>query len=301
MVELNEPIEPLEGTFTDIGESEMIPPSWVITDLLPAGLVFLGAPPKAGKSTLEMAMTLLVAGLPCKALPPFISQVPRTGTVLGFSYEATAGELRHMCKHGLLIDPPNDKRILIADDPWLFRLDDDDGPRKLLYWLNERRPRLCFLDPLRDFHNLEERDSGGMNRILRPIQRWAKENDSCMLVVHHTTKKPEGDYNANDLRGTGAIFGIADGVLMLTKKADGMVTIDATFKRAQGWNRTIKISSYEYANEPSTEKLGNVEEQVLKLYNAGLKEPQAIGYQLKVGTTRANNAIEALKRNGLLK
>ncbi len=296
----HETLEPIDGIFTDIGEAEIIPPKWVITDLLPTGLVFVGAPPKAGKSTLEMAMTLLVSGLPCKALPDSLSQVPQHGSVLGFSYEATAGELRHMCKVGLLCDPPNDRRILIADDPWLFRLDDADGPTKLLFWLNERRPKLCFLDPLRDFHNLEEKDSGGMNRILRPIQKWAKENDSCMLVVHHTKKKDgEESYNANDLRGTGAIFGIADGVLMLTKKTAGLVTINATFKRAASWERTIKIASYEYATEGGSERLGDVEEQVALLLRGGASGSEAIAKQLKITKQRVEQAIAALKRNGV--
>lgn len=293
-------VEPVAGTFTDLGEAEIIPPRWVIQDLLPTGLVFLGAPPKAGKSTLEMAMCMLVAGLPCKALPPHLSIVPETGCVMGFSYEASAGELRHMCRYGLLIDPPNDKRVLIADDPWLFRLDDPGGSAKLLYWLEERKPKLCFLDPLRDFHNLEEKDSGGMNRILRPIQRWAKAHDSCMLVVHHTKKKDEGDYNANDLRGTGAIFGIADGVLMLTKKQHGLVTINATFKRGEGWDRTIKIATYEHAAEGGSEKLGDLEEKVLKLLQGGASGAAAIGEQLKIGPNRAAQAIAALKRNKLI-
>lgn len=294
-----EPIyEPIDGILTDLGDAQVVPPKWIIKDLLPSGLVFLGAPPKAGKSTIEMAMSLLVAGLPCRAFPPQLSEVPNPGTVLGFSYEATAGELRHMCKEGLLIDPPNNRSILIADNPWMFRLDEENGLAKLLYWLAELKPRLCFLDPLRDFHNLEEKDSGGMNRILRPIQRWAKDNDACMLVVHHTKKKDEGDYNANDLRGTGAIFGIADGVLMITKKSNGLVNFNATFKRAQGWDRTIKIAAYEHAQDESVEKLGDIEENVLKLLNAGASGPQTIGKQLGIGKARAEVAIATLIRVG---
>jgi len=294
------PLRETEEVFTDLGEAEIVPPKWLIKDLLPPGLVFIGAPPKAGKSTFEMILCLLVAGFKCKALPPYLSVVESAGTVMGFSYEATAGELRHMCEEGLGTKVSNDKSILIADDPWLFRLDDIDGASRLMGWLEERQPKLCFLDPLRDFHSLDEKDSGDMIRLLRPLQRWAKDHDSALVVVHHTKKKDEGDYTANDLRGSSAIFGAADAVLILSPKPDGMTTISATFKRAASWERTIRIASYGQAEMQPEEGLDDVAKSVLKLLRGGAISQDAIARQLKTRRQRVTEAIALLEQVGIL-
>jgi hypothetical protein len=293
-------MDEIDEVFTDLGSAELVEVDWLIKDLLPSGLIIMGAPPKAGKSTFEMAMSLLVAGLPCKALPSFMGDVVKRGVVAGWSYEATAGELKHMCEVGLGVAVPADRSILIADNPWLFRLDDEDGLSRLLGWLDKINPMLAWLDPLRDFHVLEEKDSGQMNRLLRPLQAWAKDHGSAVLVVHHTKKKDEGDFTANDLRGSNAIFGIADGVLMLTPKGHGMTNIKATFKRAQGWDRTIRIASYEYLTEGAWEHLGDVENKTLKLIEGGAPNLEAIATQLKVGKSRIVQALAALERAGLV-
>ncbi len=264
------PERQIHGVFTDLGTAQQVPPNWIIKDLLPPGLVFIGAPPKSFKSTFEMAMAALVAGLPCKVLPESLSQVINGGPVMGFSAEATAGELRHMMEVGLNVKVPANESILICDEPFAWRLDDPGGMEQLLGWLNDRDPRLCFIDPLRDFHSVEEKDSGGMNRLLRPLQRWAKENDSCILVVHHTKKKEDtsAGYNPDDLRGSGALFGIADGVLMLTPKGEGNLEIRATFKRAEGWVKQLKLAAYGSA-QVSTEILNEVEQLCLDGVKAG--------------------------------
>lgn len=236
---------PIEGTFSDLAEAEISEPVWVIKDILPAGIVFLAGPPKTMKSTLEMAFSVVVAGLQTNCLPAEMLQLgSEPGLVMGLSAEATAGELRHMVEVGMRLKVPDDRRILIADDPWSFRLDDPDGLEQILAWLENRKPKLFWLDPLRDFHSLDEKDSGAINRLLRPIQRWAKANGSCFMVVHHTRKKAQddkSDYDAGDMRGTTALFGIADGVIMITPRQGGKLYLRGTYKRGPEWERTVQL------------------------------------------------------------
>ena len=80
-----------------------------------------------------------------------------------------------MAEAGMLAPVTNDFSLLISDDPFNFRLDDEDGLKRMMGWLEALKPRLVFLDPLRDFHSVEEKDSGPMNRLLRPLQQWAKK------------------------------------------------------------------------------------------------------------------------------
>jgi hypothetical protein len=192
--------------------------------------------------------------------------------------------------------------LLICDNPWEFRLDDENGLDRMLYWLNERKPKLVILDPLRDFHALEEKDSGGMNRLLRPLRQWAVENGACVLIVHHTTKRAPGDvenYSAGDLRGTSALFGIADGVLMLTPKGGPELVVRATFKRAKGWERTIRISAYDYLG-PAAEVLDDQDQQVMRLIEKGAEDSEELIRQLHLSVEKLRTHLSKLERNGYI-
>jgi len=293
--------EPIEGIFTDLGNAEIVPPSWVIDNLLPSGLVFLGAPPKAGKSTLTMAAALLVSGHECQALPLFMSKVIQPGPAIMFSYEAGAGELRHMAEYGMKCRVTANESILICDDPWEFRLDDPGGMKRLLYWASERNPSLIVLDPLRDFHQEDENDSGAMNRLLRPIRQWAIENDASVVVVHHTTKPKEGQssYEALDLRGTGALFGIADGVIMLTPRPSNQVSIKTIYKRAKGWEATVTLGTYDNAGKSAGEATNEIDKLVIAYLNSNLTaDPEHAARVLKMQVARVKESVEKLKRNG---
>jgi hypothetical protein len=295
-------VEPIGGVFTPIGKASMVPPDWIVEQLLPPGLTFLAGPPKSMKSTLTMALASLVAGYDCRVLPPFLSVARHTGPVMIFSAEATAGELRHMVEVGLRVKiPKGDETILIADDPWAFRLDDDDALDMMQRWVEMIDPRVVIIDPLRDFHEMEEKDSGQMNRLLRPLRQWAVNHDGSVIIVHHTRKPAESanaEYSALDMRGTSALFGIADGVLVLSPKKDGLVTIKATFKRAQGWERTIKMAAYDV--EVASEVLGDVDRNVLKCVELGAGDVDTIAEQLHIGRKAVTDCIERLARNGYI-
>ncbi len=234
----------IEGLFTDLGEAVLSPPEWVIENLLPVGITFMVGPPKTLKSTIEMALSMLVSGQQCEVLPPEMSKVPETGRVIGLSAEASAGELRFMVERGFGVKVKANGMIQIADDPWRFRLDDPNGLDTLLGILNSVKPRLLWIDPLRDFHDEDEQDSGPMQRLLRPVQRWAKANRASLLVVHHTRKLGSGEdrnLKAQDARGTSALFGLADGLITLTPKGENTVHFDVVTKRGMPWEKTVKL------------------------------------------------------------
>lgn len=303
--EIETPLEPIAGVFTDLGTAQIVPPQWIIESLVPVGLVILGGPPKSNKSTLCMAISALVAGLPCRALPPFLSKVVRPGPVMGFSAEANAGELRHLCEQGMGVSVPAHERILICDDPFSWRLDDPDGQQQFLKWLEERDPRIAFIDPFRDFHSQEEKDSGEMNRLLRPLQQWAKKHESAIVIVHHTRKKGEDGrdtpYDASDLRGSGALFGLADAVLMMTPGKNGEARVQATFKRASGWDLMLRPAWYGNVGQRATEVLSTLDDSVLA---AIVKVPGTIAVLaagLHQKPERLQPVLEKLLRNGLVR
>lgn len=274
------------GVFTDLGTASRAPPAWVIENLLPVGLTFIGAPPKCNKSTFTMAMAALVGGHRCKALPPALSKVKLHGPVMVFSAEATAAELRDMVEVGMRLSVPADESLLVCDEPFEWRLDDPGGVLRLEQWLNNRMPRMVVIDPLRDFHQMEERDSGQMNRLLRPLQRWCKANEAAAVIVHHTRKPSDqtpGDAtDPSQLRGSSAMFGLADAVIMMGQGKDGFVRIRSTFKRAAGWEKQIRLAVYEYAELEAQEKVSPSEELVMKAVLAGMRDPAQISVQTRV-------------------
>jgi len=285
------------GVFTDLGTAERIPPSWVIQDLLPTGMTVLAGAAKSYKSTLETVMVLLASGHKCTALPAQYRPV-RTGRVLIFSYEATAGELRYMAENDIGVSVNADESILVADDPFLFRLDDPDGINKLIGWLDELKPLVVCLDPLRDFHTLDENDSGAMIRALRPLQRWAKENEASALIVHHTKKRDEGNNTFNDLRGTSALFGMVDGCLTITRKGDETIFVNAVFKRGESYQRTLNLSVYKRKGQSAEEEIGDLERDVLKLLKAGAPNVKSVALQIKTAKGHVVEALKSLERNG---
>jgi hypothetical protein len=296
---------PIEGFFTDVFEAESKPPRWVIENLLPVGLVFIGAPPKSYKSTITMAMSALVGGLQCSTLPPDLSKSTVDGVVMVFSAEADAGELRFMLENGLGVKGKADGSLLICDNPWAYRLDEDTDQRQLLFWLNQRKPSLVIIDPLRNFHTLEEKDSAAMIRILGPLREWAVKNAACLIIVHHTRKLEEGSsrtYTAADMRGSSALFGLADGVLMVTPgRGEMQVTMDAVFKRAAPWNKNIQLSAYGRVGEKASEAMQASHHVVLNAVAHGYATSTEVAQHTGMSERAVKQRMAWLARNALIK
>lgn len=297
-----EPLEDFSEDFDDLAEAAIIEPRWVIKDLLPVGITLLASPPKAGKSTITLATACLVAEYVCKALPAFLSEVHAPGPVMVFSAEAMAGELRYMVETGLGVKLKPDAGILVAKRPEEYRIDQPAGVKKLMHWLRARQPKLAILDPLRNFHDEDENDAGQMLRMLAPLRRWAVDHDSSFVVVHHTKKLQEGQTQAtaNDMRGTSAMFGVADGVLIATPRAkEGEIVIDATFKRAKGWCRPMVIGSYDNAGSGGSEVITDFDHKVYGCLALGVcATVEEVAAQMNAKTNQVREALLKLARNG---
>lgn len=239
-----------DAEWEDVGSSTLIPPRWVVRRILPTGITFLVGPPKGSKTTVEMALALTVMGVKHTVLPTNLqeSDFADEGFVMMLQAEHAAGELKQMVEEGFGVGLPADGRMLTAKNAFQFRLDDPGAVKRLLAWLKHFQPRLFCIDPLVDFHALDEKDAGSMNRLLRPLQKWAKENDAALLVVHHTRKTgsddPDRVLHAGDMRGSSAMFGLADGIIVLTPRGRAGVHFAVTIKRGEAWEETIKLGTW---------------------------------------------------------
>jgi hypothetical protein len=278
--------EGTHGVFTDLGDAEIVAPRWIVENALPEGFVILGGPPKGNKSTLTVGWAALVAGNKCTALPPEISKVPTHGSVMWFSYEATAGELRHIAEQGLSTHIESNGTILVADDPWAWRLDNDRSLEEMQRWLNKRRPKLMILDPLRNFHQLDENDSR-IIQLLTPLRKWAVKNNACVLVVHHAVKpdKDTGKFTANHLRGSGALFGMADAVLMVTplNAQRTRIHLDATFKKAAAIQQDMELAIWGHTLDTPGDVLDDLDRLVLAALAGGPRTKDELAQRVRIG------------------
>ena len=287
-----------------MGEAVIVPPEFVVSGLIPVGVTFLVGPPKSYKSIVELAAVLTVCGIPNSALPPDLSVCDEPGRVLMLSGEAQAGVLRHTALKGIGVDIPNDMRFLAMEDPWRFRLDQRDDVGELLGWAEELNATMLCIDPLRNFHSLDENDSGGMVMMLQPIQQWAIKNRRAVIIVHHSKKLGEDkesgkmrNATANDMRGTSALFGLADAVITITaKNKTGLIHTDAILKRGEAWERTIQLGIW---GQTPIESIDSETKMVFELLRTGLS-PQAVGKAMNLSANTVQTCCAKLTRLGAL-
>lgn len=295
--------DPVESVWQDVGEALIEPPEFVVDNLIPVGVTFVAGPPKSYKSAVELAAVLTACGVINSVLPPDLSSCPEPGRVLMLSSEATAGVLRHTAKHGFGVDIPNDMRLLAMSDPWRWRLDQLPDVRELLDWAEELDAAMICIDPLRNFHSLDENDSGGMIQMLQPLQQWAMKNKRAVLIVHHSKKLGEDKdggkktARADDMRGTSALFGLADAVLTVTpKNSKGLINVDAILKRGEAWERTIQLGIW---GATTTESVDAEAKMVFGLLKTGLPQT-GIMSAMKLSKTQLAEAMNRLKRLGAI-
>ena len=302
MTEHETPLESVDGTFTDIGRAVRRPPRWVVEPILPEGLVIFAGPAKeAYKSTIVMALACLATEHPHKALPADWVR-KGDGPVMMLSHEADAGELRYTVEEGLGVKLRRDESILVADRPEDFRLDEEEGHQELMSWLQKRKPLILVIDPLANFHSLEEKDAGQMIKLLAPLRRWAKNEQACVIVVHHTRKLDEDrQLKASDVRGSSAMFGLADGLVLLSPTSnDYEIVFDVKPKRGKHFVQNVQLGIWDNKGHQGHAPLAGIEKLALKAIKLGFVSAEDIGRHLNVSSDVVAKRLAVLVKAGYI-
>lgn len=296
------PLHPVDGTFTDIGTAKKVAPRWVVEPLLPEGLVIIAGPPKESyKSTIVMALACMVTDHKHVALPADWAK-RRDGPVMFLSHEADAGEMRFTIEEGLGVKLRKDESLLVADRPEEFMLDTEEGHGNLMHWLHERDPILCVIDPLVNFHSLEEKDAGQMVKLLAPLRRWAKQEQACILVVHHTKKLDEDrQLKAGDVRGSSALFGLADGLVLLSPtQNDYEIIFDVKPKRGRHFVQTVQLGIWDRKGQQGGTPLMGVDKLLIKAVQLGFSDVNEAARHVNIKPELAHAKFVAMAKRGLL-
>lgn len=198
------------------------PAKWLVEGLWSDGAFgIIGAEPKSWKSWLTLQLAICVAA----GKKAFDRLAVRRGRVIVFSAEGGKGLVRSraiaLCR-ALDVDIKT-LDLEVVDVPAL-QLDNAEGVKLLWSIVEQRRPVLVVLDPLREMHAGDENDSAAIARLLLPLRTMQRELGCAIMLVHHMTKvsaEGGGRRLGQRLRGSSALHGAVDSALYLEPKGEG--------------------------------------------------------------------------------
>ena len=219
------PEKPRFVTAAELDRMELPPVQWAVPGLLPAGLVFLVAAPKMGKSWLAFDLCLSVA-----AGDDWLGHETNQGATLYLALEDGLNRLQKRLKTiGDGFTPPPAGCTLAINAPMLNAglLEFLDG------WLTEHPDaKLVCIDTFQKVkppQGKNENAYGADYRICSPLQAWAIQHNICVLLVHHTKKGVNPGDIFEGVNGSQGLTGTADATLLLSKEnrfdADAVLSV----------------------------------------------------------------------------
>ena len=255
---------PAGGVFTAAELDKMVlpPVQWAVPGLLPAGLSFLVAAPKMGKSWLALDLCLSVA-----AGGEWLGRKVNQGPTLYLDLEDSANRAQTRMRtllDGFTAAPETCTFRLLAPvlGAELFKILDD--------WIaaNPGAKVVCIdtFQKIKPAAGKNETAYGADYRICSPLQSWAQQHNLCVLLVHHNNKNKGSTDIFDGVNGSQGLTGTADAVLMLTKR-EGRFAEDATLSIT---GRDVDTEQYLARFDKTTchwELLGTVAEQARQSFD----------------------------------
>lgn len=249
---------PAGGVFTaaELDKLDLPPVQWAVPGLLPAGLSFLVAAPKMGKSWLALDLCLSVA-----AGGEWLGRKVNQGPTLYLDLEDSANRAQARMRtllDGFTAAPETCTFRLLAPilGPELFGILDE--------WIaaNPGAKVVCIdtFQKVKPAAGKNETSYSADYRICAPLQSWAQQHNVCVLLVHHTNKSRGSADIFEGVNGSQGLMGSADAVLMLTKSG-GRFAEEATLSVT---GRDVDMEQYTARFDKTTcrwELLGTVDEQ----------------------------------------
>lgn len=201
---------------------DKIPPrDWIATDFyLRKYLTLFVAPGGVGKSMVTLSHGIALS----RGCGKFIGlDVVKPSKVLVINNEDDPDEmfrrLRSVAKRfdikqaemrGRIMSylPGAGKIKLVSRESGKLQITED--AKELVRFCKQEEIDVIIIDPLVEMHDAEENDNGEMSFVVETLKSIARETDTSICLVHHTTKPPQGSTdgfagNANIGRGASAV------------------------------------------------------------------------------------------------
>ncbi len=195
----------------DLAQFEFPPVEWIVDELFPAGaLVLLVGRPKAGKSLLAVDLLASVA-----LGETFLDRATAQGAAIYVPAEDALRLVRDRLWTRLDSERTAPLFVVPADGTLeqSIRIDDPASMARLRATIEEIRPALLVLDPMRELHTRKENDADEMAAVLRPLRQLAHDTGTTIILIHHRNKHATDASLAT--RGSSAIAGGVDVIITL--------------------------------------------------------------------------------------
>ena len=202
-------------------------PVFVIDKLLPeGGTMIVAAAPKVGKSGIELNAAKAIA-----TGEDFLGVFPvRKGRCVYVQTEIPAWAMAERLKlmgdlpEGMLIHTPGRFKLNLWEEDG-YQKKRETGNRErvagLIQALRAQAASLVIFDPLRHFHSLNELNVDHVAHLFEVFRAIGRAVPCGVMIVHHhrKTARSQVEYEgAEDMSGSGALFGEADSILSVYKK-----------------------------------------------------------------------------------
>jgi len=290
----------------EIYTKDLPPTKWYVGDILHEGACLLSGDPKVGKSFFGLQVALAVAGTEdtvCGSLKVHVH-----GRVLYLALDDRSEKRIHGRLHKLTQDEHALRNIDIvrSDAPSL-----QEGLVELLDELLARhRYELVILDTLGAVSGIKSgRDIYAQEyREMIKLQSLAQQYGICLLILHHTNKRLEGDSVARASGSNGRTGGV-DSLLMLSSGAKGSGQIEA--KPRDGEETCLRLErcdngGWRVLENPAgtwlapTAALGRERQDVKDALAGGPKSPAELASALTLKPDTARKRLERMLADRLV-
>lgn len=270
-------------TAKELMETEYPPPSWIVPDLIPQGLIIMAGKPKIGKSWIALHIAHRIS----IGKPVFLAQdkdgndkfKPSESKVLYFGLEDSERRLKDRLKKIAWQDEISDNLLMLTR---LEKLD-RGGYETLEGLINEYDLKFIIIDtygrvkPIGRNSNKYEQEVA----TLEGLQMLAHEYNISIMLIHHTRKNVKDiDDIFDSVHGSIGIQGTADQIMILERaRIDNKLKLTIT-------GRDIPETSIVLNSE--------INESMAGFYYLGEAE------EILISDTR-KEIIELLKEKGKLK
>lgn len=202
-------------------------PVFVIDKLLPeGGTMIVAAAPKVGKSGIALNAAKAIA-----TGEDFLGVFPvRKGRAVYVQTEIPAWAMAERLKlmgdlpEGMLIHTPGRFKLNLWEEDG-YQKKRETGNRErvagLIEALRAQAASLVIFDPLRHFHSLNELNVDHVAHLFEVFRAIGRAVPCGVMIVHHhrKTARSQVEYEgAEDMSGSGALFGEADSIVSIYKK-----------------------------------------------------------------------------------